>query len=198
MPDPGLAERAAAAARMLLLPPDAATLAALAPVADGPLDPERARQDFYDFLCVPQSGCYVPPYAHVLARAERNGEYWFFPPPRFDGGDGLRGWYETAGFDPAALEVDPLIGGANRPLDHMGFVFAFLAGLLQEAATTPEAASLVAEFAAEALGRWAERWVELLTLSGSPYITLLGSGLAELLAELRAAFPLPAAAAEEA
>ena len=86
---------------MLLAPPDPALLAALAPVAEAPLDLERARQDFYDFLCVPQSGCYIPPYAHVLARGEANGEYWHFPPPRFDGGDALRRWYDAAGFDPA-------------------------------------------------------------------------------------------------
>ena len=74
MPDDGLPERAAAAARLLLAPPDPALLAALAPLAEAPLDAERARQDFYDFLCVPQSGCYIPPYAHVLARGEWNGE----------------------------------------------------------------------------------------------------------------------------
>ncbi|MGC8474855.1 MAG: molecular chaperone TorD family protein [Acetobacteraceae bacterium] len=188
MSDRGLAGRAAAAARLLLAPPDPAVLESLAPLAEAPLRLEAARQDFYDFLCVPQSGCYIPPYAHVLARGEWNGEYWHFPPPRYDGGDTLRAWYEAAGFDPAALEVDPLIAGANRPLDHAGFVLAFLAGLLAQAETEPDGAPVVAVFAAEHLGAWVDLLAELLAVSGSPYISLLGGGLHELVAELRAGF----------
>lgn len=197
MPDGGLSARAAAAARMLLAPPDRALLAALAPVADGPLEVERARQDFYDFLCIPQSGCYIPPYAHVLARGEGHGEYWHFPPPRFDGGDAMRCWYDAAGFDPAALEVDPLIAGANRPLDHAGFVLAFLAGLLKEAADEPGAAALVRDFAEDGLGPWVDLLAELLDVSGSPYLVLLGAGLRELLDDLRSAFPPETAPAPE-
>ncbi len=186
MPDTGLPGRAAAAARLLLVPPDPALLAALAPLADAPLDAERARQDFYDFLCVPQSGCYIPAYAHVLARGEWNGEYWHFPPPRYDGGDALRRWYEAAGFDPATLDADPLIAGANRPLDQAGFVLAFLAGLLEQARAEPAGAVVVQEFVAEHLGPWVDLLAELLAVSGSPYIALLGGGLHELVAELRA------------
>ena len=197
MPDCGLSARAAAAARMLLAPPDPALLEALKPVADGPLDLEQARQHFYDFLCVPQSGCYIPPYAHVLARGERHGDYWHFPPPRFDGGDAFRTWYDAAGFDPRTLDLDPLIAGANRPLDHAGFVLAFLAGLLDQAEQQPSAARLMSGFIADNLGPWAHLLADLLALSGSPYIILLGAGLRELLADLRAEFPSETAPAAE-
>jgi Nitrate reductase delta subunit len=188
MPE-AFAASAAAAARMLLAPPDAALLGALAPAADEPLEIERARQDFYDFLCVPQSGCYIPPYAHVLARGERTAELWHFPPPRFDGGDALRPWYEAARFEPARLKADPLIAGPNRPFDHAGFVLAFLAALLSAAADEPAGAAVVSDFLAEHGGAWIDLFAELLGLSESPYITLLGQGLAELVADLRAAFP---------
>lgn len=188
MPDDGLPERAAAAARLLLAPPDPTLLAALAPLAEAPLDAERSRQDFYDFLCVTQSGCYIPPYAHVLARGEWNGEYWHFPPPHYDGGDALRGWYDAAGFDPATLDADPLIAGANRPLDHAGFVLAFLAGLLEQARAEPAGAIVVRGFVAEHLGPWVDLLAELLAVSGSPYITLLGGGLHGLVVEVRAQF----------
>lgn len=188
MPEHDHAVRAAAAARMLLAPPDATLLAALAPASEVPLDLERARQDFYDFLCVAQSGCYVPPYAHVLARGEWNGEYWHFPPPRFDGGDELRLWYDAAGFDPARLDADPLIAGPNRPLDHAGFVLAFLAEMLEQGFREPEGAALVQDFVTERLGPWADLLAELLAISGSPYISLLGSGLHELMVDVRSAF----------
>ena len=188
MLDDGLPERAAAAARLLLAPPDPALLAALTPLAEAPLDAERSRQDFYDFLCVTQSGCYIPPYAHVLARGEWNGEYWHFPPPRYDGGDALRPWYDAAGFDPASLQADPLIAGANRPLDHAGFVLAFLAGLLVQARADPEGAIVVRGFVAEHLGPWVDLLSELLAVSGSPYITLLGGGLHEFVVDMRVEF----------
>ncbi len=197
MPEAGLAERTAAAARMLLAPPDPALLAALAGAAEAPVEEEQARQDFYDFLCVLQSGCYVPPYVHVLARAERKGEYWHFPPPRFDGGDGLRLWYDAGGFDPASLAADPLIAGANRPLDHLGFVLAFLARLLADAERQPEARPLAATFIAQTLGPGTDLFADLLAGSESPYASLLGRGLAELLGDLRAEFPDPEQAAEE-
>ena len=197
MLDDGLPERAAAAAWLLLAPPDPALLAALTPLAEAPLDAERSRQDFYDFLCVTQSGCYIPPYAHVLARGEWNGEYWHFPPPHYDGGDTLRRWYEAAEFDPASLQADPLITGANRPLDHAGFVLAFLAGLLEQARAEPTGAIVVRGFVAEHLGPWVDLLSELLAVSGSPYITLLGRGLHELLAEVRAGFALAEEPAEE-
>ena len=94
------------------------------------LNGDQARQDFYDVLCVPQSGRYIPPYAHVLACGKvRNGDWWHFPPARFDGGDSLAGWYAVIGFDPMTIEADPMLRGPHRPLDQVGFVLAYLAAL---------------------------------------------------------------------
>lgn len=189
MPEAPLAAQAAAAARMLLQPPDGALLGALAAAWRVPPELEEARQDFYDFLCVPQSGRYIPPYAHVLSRGERRGEVWQFPPPRFDGGDALRPWYEAAGFDPARLEADPLVAGPNRPLDHAGFLLAFLARLLEAAPADPLGPAVLRGFLEQHLGAWFDLFAELLEVSGSSYLGLLGSGLAEFALDLRAAFP---------
>lgn len=191
-----LAVRAGAAARMLLVPPDAPLLSVLAEGADLPLDLDHARQDFYDFFCVPQSGCYIPSYAHVLSRGQRNDEYWHFPPPRFDGGDGLQTWYEMAGFDPAQLDIDPLLAGPNRPLDYAGFVLAFLAGLLEQADREPAGAPVVQGFISEHLGAWIDLLAQLLAVSGSPYVSLLGEELAELVSDVRARFPVMEEVAE--
>lgn len=188
MPEWDQAIRARAAARMLLAAPDAALLSVLAQAASLPLDHEQARQDFYDFLCVPQSGCYIPPYAHVLGRGEWNGEYWHFPPPHFDGGDRLGPWYEAAGFDPARLDADPLIAGPNRPLDHAGFILAFLAGMLEQADREPTGSAVVQDFVAEHLGSWVDLLAELLAVSGSPYIRVLGEELGELIRDVRTRF----------
>jgi hypothetical protein len=192
MPEPPLAARAAAAAHMLLAPPDAVLLAALASAAEGALEQERATQDFYDFLCVPQSGCYIPAYPHVLSRGTWNGEYWNFPAPRHYGGDALRPLYAAAGFDPAALDADPLIAGGNRPLDYAGFVLAFLSGLLDTASDEPSGAMIVRDFIVEQFGGWIDLLAELLRVSGSPYLSLVGEGIRELTDELRADF-VPAA-----
>ncbi len=189
MREPPLAEEAAAAARMLLAPPDRALIAALAAAWRTPPEAEEARQDFYDILCVPQSGRYIPPYAHVLARGEREAEFWRFPPPRFDGGDALRPWYEAAGFDPARLMADPLIAGPNRPLDHAGFILAYLARLIAAARAEPLGPAVLRGFLSVHFGSWFDLLAELLEASGSPYLGLLGSGLAEFALDLRAAFP---------
>jgi Nitrate reductase delta subunit len=190
MSEPPLAAEAAAAARMLLAPPDGVLLAALAPAMRAPLEAEEARQDFYDFLCVPQSGRYIPPYAHVLSRGEREAEFWQFPPPRFDGGDGLRVWYQAFGFDPARLAADPLIAGPNRPLDHAGFILAYLSCLLEAARAEPLGPAVLRGFLESHFGSWFDLLAELLGVSGSPYLMLLGGGLAEFAFDLRAAFAL--------
>lgn len=116
MGEPELPQLLAAGAALLLRPPQAVALTALCESRGIELDPVRARQDFYDALCVPQSGRYIPPYAHVLAQARvRDGGWWYFPPPRFDGGDVLAPWYQAVGFDPMQLDVDPMVKGPHRP-----------------------------------------------------------------------------------
>ena len=196
MSDPGLSRVLAAGAALLLRPPDATTLAALAESSGVNLDPGQARQDFYDVLCVPQSGRYVPPYAHVLSRGRmRNVDWWHFPPPRFDGGDSLAPWYDAVGFDPTQLDVDPLLKGPHRPLDHAGFILASLAGLAASGETgqtdRTTADPIIAAFVAAHVGSWLERFCTLLYASGSPYLAAVAEAIEEAASSARSRY-LPA------
>lgn len=187
-----LARLAAAASVLLLNPPDATTLAALEPVAGTALDLAQSRQDFYDHLCIAQSGCFLPPVAHVLAQARQTDTYWHFGTPRHDGGDALLPWYDAASFDPAALPADPILAGANRPLDHVGVLLAFLAVLLDAAQDDDADRTLIGEFLGEHIEPWGDTFAHLLSRAASPYIALLGSMLLDLFAALRQAIaPIP-------
>jgi Nitrate reductase delta subunit len=194
MREPELPQLIAAAAALVLRPPDAPALAAMAESSGIDLDPARARQDFYDTLCVPQSGRYIPPYAHVLAQGRvRNGDWWYFPPPRYDGGDGMASWYDAVGFDPMQLDVDPMIKGAHRPLDHIGFILAYLAGLVAsgESGNTEIATanSIIAAFVAENLGAWLDRYCDLLAANESPYLQAVAAAVAEVVQAARSCYP---------
>jgi len=186
----------AAAAALLLRPPDALALAALAESSGINLDPTQARQAFYDVLCVPQSGRYIPPYAHVLAQGRvRDGDWWYFPPPRFDGGDALMSWYEAVGFDPMQLDVDPMLKGPHRPLDNVGFILAYLAGLVASRhnghTDTVTADAIIATFLAEHVGDWLDRFCDLLGGSGSPYLEAVAEAVQEAAHATRARYPAP-------
>ncbi len=185
MSEASLSGRLAAAAALLLRPPQADTLALLSAACQVDLDPRVARQDFYDILCVPQSGRYVPPYAHVLAQGRQVDEYRHFPQARYDGGDGLRPWYDAVGFDPLSLDVDPMNQGPHRPLDHVGYVLAFAAGLAEAAESSETARGCAVGFVAECLGDWIDGYADLLARSESRYINLVAGALAEAVAELR-------------
>ena len=189
MSDSELARLAEAGSRLLLHPPDARVLGALAPLTRGPLDLQRARQDFYDYLCVPQSGCFLPPYAHVLGRAEETEEFWHFPSARFDGGDALLPWYDAAGFNPAELEADPILSASNRPLDHVGVLLAFLSLLLQASKDSDADREVLADFVAEHIEPWGDLFVRLLRQADSAYISLVGEALGDFLPMLRATHP---------
>ena len=180
-----LARLAAAASRLLLNPPDAATLDALAAADNTQLDLAQSRQDFYDHLCIAQSGCFLPPVAHVLAQARQTEEYWHFGTPRHDGGDALMPWFDAAGFDPGALPADPFLSGGNRPFDHVGVLLAFLAVLLDAAKDDAADRTLIGEFLGEHIEPWADTFARLLRCSTSPYIALLGAMLGDLAAALR-------------
>jgi hypothetical protein len=185
-----------AASRLLLNAPDEATLAAMESSSGGVLDLEQSRQDFYDHLCVVQSGCFVPPVAHVLRQARQTETYWHFGTPRYDGGDALAPWYDASGFEPSELPADPFLAGANRPLDHVGVLLAFLAALLNAAQDDEGDCALVGEFLGEHIEPWAETFAHLLSCSDSLYIALLGSMLGDLFAALRETFPPIAAPAQ--
>ena len=188
MPEPRLTERLAAAAALTLCSPTAETVKILGAAAGRKLNAEEAQQNFYDVFCIPQSGRYVPPYAHVLRQAQQQGEYWHFPPPRHDGGDEMASWYRIVGFDPRDLDVNPLFQGPLRPLDHIGFILAYLARLAAARETDPAAQEVAAGFVAKMLGPWADLYVTLLGQAQSDYAPLVAHALADALADVRAAF----------
>jgi hypothetical protein len=196
MCEPELAQMLAAAAALLLRPPDARTMAALTECTRGALDPTQAKQDFYDVLCVPQSGRYIPPYAHVLAQGRvRDGDWWHFPPPRFNGGDALALWYEAVSFDPMGLDADPMLQGPHRPLDNVGFILAYLAGLVASRDTGKTdrgtADAIIAAFLAEHVAVWLDRFCDLLGGSGSPYLDAVAEAVQEAVQATRASCPAP-------
>jgi len=198
VPEPDLVQELAAAAALLLRPPDAAILSALSESAAVEVDSTRATQDFYDVLCVPQSGRYIPPYAHVLIRGQvKDGTWWHFPPPRFDGGDALKPWYDEIGFNPMRLDADPMLKGPHRPLDQAGYIFAYLASFIasreRNNADRLIADSIIAEFAANHLGVWPDRFCNLLCGSGSSYLVAVADAVCEVVQCTRAAFPAPTA-----
>ncbi|OIQ79420.1 nitrate reductase delta subunit [mine drainage metagenome] len=190
MSDPTeLARLASAASYLLLNAPDAQTLAVLEAPEGEPLDLARARQDFYDFLCIPQSGCFLPPFAHVLSQAQETAEYWHFSMPKYDGGDSLLPWFDAAGFDTTSLPADPILAAANRPLDHVGVLLAFLALLLDAAQDSETDRAVLGEFLGEHVQPWADTLVNLLCQAESPYIALLGAALRDLFDAVREGYP---------
>lgn len=196
MREPELSQLLAAAAALLLRPPKSAALAALAATSGADLDPDQARQDFYDVLCVPQSGRYVPPYAHALAAGTvRDGNWWHFPQPRFDGGDALASWYAAIGFEPIRLEADPMLRGPHRPLDQVGFVLAYLAALAEIAKRDParrEAVdSIAGAFLDQNVGVWMDRFCDMLGGTRSPYLEAVAGALEEAIEFARERYPMP-------
>ncbi len=189
MSDPGVTEQLRAAAALLLQSPDERTLSILQAASGARLDPGEARQDFYDTFCIPQSGRYIPPYRHVLLRARELQDYWHFPPPRYTGGDGLISWYETIGFDVSRLNADILLTGPNRPLDHLGYLLAFLSVVAQSNAENAELSELGSAFTEEFLGEWSRLYVSLLSRADSVYLHLVADALNEALDGVNEYFP---------
>ena len=196
MREPKLSQLLAAAAALLLRPPDAVALAALAETCGTDLDPDQARQDFYDVLCMPQSGRYVPPYAHALAKGTvRDGNWWHFPQPRYDGGDALASWYAAIGFEPARLDVDPMLRGPHRPLDQAGFVLAYLAALAEigerDQSRRSTVDSIAGDFLGQNVGVWLDRFCNLLGGAGSYYLEAVAEAVEEAVNVARERYPAP-------
>lgn len=190
MRDQKLAADTAALARFFLGPPDQVVAASFEVATDLSLDLVGARQDFYDYFCIPQSGCFIPPYAHVLARSQKIEDCWHFPAPRYDGGDVLQPWYDVAGFDPLGTALDPMLKGANQPMDHIGFILAFLANVLVLTDTSSDLdRGIVAEFLAEHVLPWARLLPQLLLKADSAYISELGFVLREWTESMVEAYP---------
>jgi len=197
MPESELARALAAAAALVLQPPTPEVLVALSECEGESLALDIARQNFYDTLCVPQSGHYIPPYAHVLtagrARMEGDDELWSFPPPRYDGGDALAPWYEAVSFDPMSLDVDPMLRGPHRPLDHIGFILSYTAGLVATCDTQvgEEAdAAVIATFVDQHLNVWPERFCCLLSGETSTYLRSVAQAVLEAVDLLRTTYPV--------
>lgn len=200
MPEPGLERLLAAAAGLLLRPPEPGVLEALARSGGAPVAADRARQDFYDVICMPASGRYIPPYAHVITRGREQADgWWHFPAPRFDGGDALAPWYRALGFEPLKLDIDPMLRGPHRALDQVGVMLAFLASAVasRAGASDPHIADeALGRFIEEHLGEWFDRYCDLLAGSGSEYLQAVADAAREAVAAARAAFP-PTVPADE-
>jgi hypothetical protein len=186
--DPGISGQLRAAAALLLQMPDERTLSILQSASGERLDPGQARQDFYDTFCIPRSGRYIPPYRHVMLDARELQDYWYFPPPRYNGGDELTTWYETIGFDVAQLNADVLLKGPNRPLDHLGYLLAFVSNVSRPADENSELFELGSTFAEEFLSEWPRRYVSLLSRADSVYLHLVADALNEALDQVNEHF----------
>ena len=92
-------------------------------------------------------------------------------------------WYEAVGFDPQHLQIDPMLRGPHRPLDNVGLIIAYLAGLVanrdREDVDAPEGDTVIVTFLIEHLDAWFERFCNLLGRSASPYLRVVAEALQE-------------------
>lgn len=87
---------------------------------------DEVRQEFFDLFFVPVSGCYCPPFGGISGQglSADNG--------------GVGPVFGEAGFEPARLPGLPsYLRSLMRP-DYIGFELAFLANILEAAATEPD------------------------------------------------------------
>lgn len=150
------------------------------------------RQEFFEVMAVPQAGRFVPPYEHVLVRARRKNDLWFFPPARHDGGRLVEGYYARLGFEPARLAASPLVVAPHLPGDHIGVMFAFLAHAIRLLANgggqgpqplpaaVPDRARIARELASFRklhVGPWMELYADLLAARGGPYLAAVADAV---------------------
>ena len=91
---------------------------------------ELTHQDWNELFFVPSSGRYMPPLESSFREKRLGGSL---------AANSLAA-YRAAGFEPGALDMDPLWRSALHP-DHLGVELAFMCALLRGAARRPEAAS---------------------------------------------------------
>lgn len=93
------------------------------------------RQEFFDLFFVPVSGCHCPPLGGISGQGR-------------DVDSGRVGpFFEAVGFDPARLPGLPsYLRCLNRP-DYLGFELAFMATIMEAAATRPDSAEAEALYA---------------------------------------------------
>jgi putative dimethyl sulfoxide reductase chaperone len=88
---------------------------------------EQALQDWNDLFFVPSSGRYMLPLESVFREGRVGGHL----------AADANTAYQAAGFEPGALDMDPLWRSALHP-DHLGVELAFVSALLRGAARSPE------------------------------------------------------------
>jgi len=183
---------ACTAGTLLLTEPDHRLLRCLLETTDfqvGTL--ETLRQAFYDRLCMPQSGLYVPPFEHVFRGGRKANGVWHFPPARADGALEVEAIYREQGFRHTTLNVAPLFRSAHLPGDHIGFMLIFLGWMLRSRTGYDTAlCSLLGRFVARHLDGWIEPFGERLCAGDTTgYLTAVAAAVSESAAELRRRLP---------
>ena len=92
---------------------------------------KQLRQRFYDRLCMPQSGWYLPPYEQVFKKRYRVENVWHFPAAQYDQAVQVENIYAHYAFRHDLLCVHPLLRGVH-PGDHLGFMLVFVGSLLNQ------------------------------------------------------------------
>ena len=139
----------------------------------GPEEPELALTDWNEIFFVPASGRYQPPFESAFREKRLAGKAAVL----------ALACYEQAGFDPLALELDPLWRARPAP-DNLGLELAFVSALLRQSAARPESPGLAAaarHFHTARLAPWAGEYGKKLTRSA---LSLTFRELGNLLLEL--------------
>ena len=185
-----IGQLAATAGSLLLNEPDAVLRDRLQRAGyDG--DSERQlRQLFWDRLGIPQSGLYLPPYAHVFRKRQLIDGVWHFPPARHDGGVAVESVYHTVGFQQHKVPASPLCHGTNIPGDHLGFMLVFvglaLQGMVAADEARPDLNGVIRSFIDQHLGDWVDAFCELLPLTDTGgYLEALADATREAIVLLR-------------
>jgi len=177
-------ETLAACGLLLLQAPDTDTLQALDLNA---ANLEEYRQAFYDRLCIPQSGIYLPAYQQVFRNASQDQDgVWHFPPPDYRGGRGVEMMYEQFGFEHHGLPVDPFFQGPQVPGDHLGLMLIFLGWVWDAPREDLVAGKKLSLFVGKFLGDWVDRYLVLLPAGqSSPYLDAIARSLGEAIDAVR-------------
>lgn len=135
----------------------------------------EVRQIFYDRLVIPQSSGFLPPFEHVFRQRRLVSGVWHFPPARPDGAVAVERLYARFGFDPRRLMLCPPLRAPQIPADHLGFLLAFGALLLNL-----EETELLSRFVQRHLDGWVEDWCRLLPVgNASGYVQQVADAVQE-------------------
>ncbi len=174
------------AGSLLLTEPDEKLCAMLRQVGCE-LSLKQIRQRFYDRLCMPQSGWYLPPYEQVFKKRYRVDNIWHFPAAHYDQAVQVESIYARYAFRHEQLCVHPLLRGVY-PGDHLGFMLVFAGSLLQHPLEDEDWERLRPDlygFAQAHLNDWLEDFCDLLPVGDdSGYLTAVADALREAMTSL--------------